>query len=377
MGRLSPGDPERPRRQGRIRRYVLRPVLWSLALAALLIFLFRLWLDSSPARAWAKAQIETRLSAELGREVSLDDVSFELLPLSVELRGFEIAGLPLEAAGEGEPADDPPPLLRAPYAFLEAELFALERRKLHLRLIRVERPQVDLRFFKGGGDNIFDIRRDGDREPFEVLIDQVEIIGGELALDQAQVPLQLDASSLRTRFRGLGDGNLEGQLSVRDVLVTLPSARPVRVSVVAKGQLDARRLLVEEAEVDGDGVDGELDGVCIWARREDRKCSFNVRGTSTGAFLKKLGYFQSLRGDFDFDGTYGWRPGSVGWSGGVEARRLVLWDRVLRDVSGQLLADRFGVRLELDGARYAGGRMRGRVAVDHIRRHPRRQAVHR
>ncbi|MEO1365760.1 MAG: hypothetical protein AAFX50_01195, partial [Acidobacteriota bacterium] len=376
MGRLSPGHPERPPRPGRLRRYVLRPALWSLALVAVALFLFRLWLDSGPARTWAKGQIETRLGAELGRTVTLDDVAFELLPLSVELRGFEIAGLPVDRGAEEPGAEDgafpeaPPPLLRAPYAFLEAELFALERRRLHLRLVRLERPEIDLRFFKGGGDNIFEVRRAGDREPFEVLIDQIEIIGGQLALDHGQVPLQLDASNLRTRFRGLGDGNLEGRLSVRDVLVALPSARPVRVSVVAKGQLDARRLLVEEAHVDGDGVDFALDGSCLWAPRTDRKCSFKARGTSSGAFLQELGYFRSLRGDFDFDGTYGWRPGSVGWSGGVSARRLVLWDRVLRDVSGQLLADRFGVRLELDGARYAGGRLRGTVGVE-VRR-PRR-----
>ena len=368
----EPCDAEEPCRPGRFRRWVLRPVFWGLALVATLVFLLQLWVDTPRARERARLYLVEQLSTSLDRPVGLRGVRFNLLPFHVELWDLVIAGEPdgpMSPGLDGVPEAGPnagTTFLRVPYTYIEADLHALQDRRIHLQLLRMERPEIDLRFYPGGKDNLIQGVGSSSSQPFEIWIDQVEIERADLALDHQSAEITVDAKRLRTRFRGLGDFRLAGSLSAGDVAVTLPESESIRVAVVAEGILERDHVRVDKARITNRHIDARASGSCEWSRErwQHRNCTFQTRGTARGAALRDLGYFRSLHGGFGYDGVFAWRPGAVGWRGRVEGQDLLLWGRRLSNLRGQLSADRFRVVLDLDRAEYSGGRLSGKVEAD-------------
>ena len=393
---------KRPRRRpGRFRRWVARPLLWGLAGLVILIFVLQQLLDTRWARDGARELITERLSAALDRPVTLADLSFELLPLSVEIWGLTIAG----------PEADSQNFIEIPFAAVDADLSALQHRRLHLREVRIERPVIYLEFFPGGTHNMIQRRRDGPRKPrrFDVFIDRVEIDRADFGLDQRSVRLSIDADAVRTRLDGIGELHLAGQLDARDVVLRLPNARPITLAASGRGFLRRGLIEIESARISGPGIAITGNGTCTFPQRgtsgtpsqrgtsgtpsqggtsgtpsqrgtsgtpsrretsgtqsrearDKKKCLFQARGGVPGAVLADLGYFQDLSGDFDFDGTVSWRPFLVGWRSRLSAERAEIFDRQIFDFRGSLVADRYGMRIGIDRAGYAGGTLDGDVA---------------
>ncbi len=356
---------DRPRRRpGRFRRWVLRPLLWGLAGLAVLVFVLQQLLDTRWARDGVRDLITERLSAALDREVGLADLSFELLPLSVEIWGLTVSG----------PEPDSPRFLEIPFAAVDADLSAIQDRRLRLREVRIERPVVFLEFYPGGTHNMITRRRDRPREPrkFEVFIDRVEIDRADFGLDQHSVRMSIAADSVRTRLDGIGEMHLAGQLDAHNVIVRLPNARPVTVAASGRGFLRRGLIEVESARVSGPDIAITGNGTCKFPRRgtngtppqkrEQKKCLFQARGRVRGEVLADLGYFQDLSGAVDIDGTISWRPFLSGWRSRLSAGELEIWNRRIADFEGSLVADRFGFRIGIDQAGYAGGELTGALA---------------
>ncbi|MEM7351357.1 MAG: hypothetical protein AAF657_11160, partial [Acidobacteriota bacterium] len=338
-----------------MRRWVLRPLLWGLAALCVLIFVLQQLLDTRWARDGARQIITERLSAALDRQIGLVDLSFELLPLSVELWGFTISG----------PNPDDPNFIEVPFAAIDADLAALQDRRLHLREVRVQRPIVYLEFFPDRTHNMLKRRRGPAKaRRFDIFIDRLVIDRADFGLDQRSVSLSLDADSVRTRMRGVGEMHLAGQLDAHSVVVRLPNAQPVTVAVSARGALRRGELEVESARISGPDITANGQGVCEYPReaRERRNCLFQARGRARGEMLAELGYFQDLHGGFEFDGSLNWRPDLTGWRSRLEAEDVVIWDRRIDRFDGSLVADRYGFRIGIDQAGYAGGSLSGRLA---------------
>ena len=358
----GPGEANECSGPGRFRRYVLRPLFWSVALAAMLVFILQLWIDTPPARERARLYVVDQLSRSLHRDVSLGSIRFRLLPFHVELRALRIDG------GPGSDA----PFLDAPYVYAEADLDALRRRRVHLQLLRLERPEINLRFYPDGGDNLVPDRDsappvgDGETEPFELLIDQVEIERADLDLEQQQAEISVDAFKVRTHLRGLGDFRLAGHLSAGDVVVHLPQAERIQVAVVADYVLERRRVQVAGGRILGDGLHLDVTGECEWdaAEWQNRNCTFQAAGRADGRVLDRLGYFRSLRGRLDLDGALAWRPGVIGWRGDLRAESFDLWGRRFTDFDGRISADRYRVDLAVTHAGYSDGHLSGSVVAD-------------
>lgn len=343
------------RRPGRLRRWVLRPLLWGLAALALLIFVLQQLLDTRWVRDSARDLLTSKLTAALDREIQLVDLSFTLLPLSVEIWGFVIAG----------PDPDGPNFIEVPFAAIDADLSALKSRRIHLQEVRVQRPVVYLEFFPDGTHNM--IKR-GNKVPgprrFDVYVDRLEIERADFGLDQQGVKMSIAADGMRLRTRGVGEMHLAGQLDAHSVVIRLPNARPVTVAVSGRGFLRRGLIEIESARISGPDISANGSGTCEYPRgaRERRKCLFQARGRAQGALLAELGYFQDLSGSLDFDGTVTWRPRTTGWRSRLTAAGVEIWDRQVEDLSGSLVADRYGFRIGIDEARYAGGLVNGEVA---------------
>ncbi len=352
-------------RPGRFRRWVLRPIFWGLAVIATLAFLLQLWVDTPPARERARQFLVQQLSEYVGRPVSLQGVRFNLLPFHIELWDLVIGGRP--GPGTDRTTELENAFLRIPYAYIEADLDALQNRKIHLQLLRLERPEIDLRFYPDGSDNLISTMVNAEApELFELWIDQVEIERAALDLDHERARITVDAYHLRTRLRGLGGFRLAGNLTSPEVAVRLPESKTIRVAVSASGILERDQLKVEHARITHRSIHASVTGDCEWRRDrwQFRNCTFQTRGDGRGAALRDLGYFRSLIGGFTYDGVFAWRPGAVGWRGQVQADDVLLWGRRLRRLQGSLSADRFRVELDLDQVEYSGGTLAGRVVAD-------------
>ncbi len=344
------------RRPGRFRRWVVRPLLWGLAGLAVLIFVLQQLLDTRRVRDGARRLITEQLAIALDREVTIADLSFELLPLSVEVWGLVISG----------PEADSPDFIEIPFAAVEGDLIALKNRRIHLREVRVQRPKVLLEFFPDGAHNMIKRRRDGPRKPrrFDVFIDRLDVDRADFGIDQHNVRLSIAADAVRTRMRGVGEMHLEGQLDARNVVVRLPNARPFAVAASGRGVLRRGLLEIEDARVSGPDIAITGGGTCVFPReaREQKKCLFQARGRTRGEVLADLGYFADLKGAVGFEGTVSWRPFLSGWRSRLEADEIEIWGRQVEDFRGSLVADRYGMRIGIDQARYAGGTLTGGVA---------------
>ncbi len=369
MGRLRPqrdelGDGKPRRRPGRFRRWVLRPLFWGLAALVVLVFVLQQLLDTRWLRDGARELITERLSTALDREVTLADLSFELLPLSVEIWGLTVSG----------PEPDDQLFLEIPFAAIDADLAALQHQRLHLREVRVERPVVFLEFYPGGTHNMIKRRRNGPPKPrrFDVFIDRVEVIRADFGLNQTNVRLSIAADAVRTRLDGIGEMHLAGQLDAQNVVLRLPNARPVTVATSGRGVLKRGLIEIESARVTGPDITINGKGTCefpsrgsseIQAReaRDQKKCLFQARGNIRGEVLADLGYFQDLSGAFDVDGTFSWRPFLNGWRSRLSADEAQIWNRQVSDFRGSWVADRYGFRIGVDQATYADGQLEGTV----------------
>ncbi len=359
-GAPEPGAHRRRKRAGRFRRWVVRPLFWGLAGFAVVVLVLQLILDAPWTRERARQLAASKLTDILQRDVEIDEIEFELLPLSIEVRGFTIAG--------PEPGD--PPFIHVPFVAIDADLGALQHRRIHLRHVRVERPSVYLQFFPDGGNNYPKRRRDRQRprrpRTFEVLIDRIEIDEGEFGLDQDRIRLSIVSDEVRARFTGLGDLRLGGQLVSRNIVVRLPNARPIEVALSVEAVVESEHLEVTASRITGPGFTLDIEGSCDWTLgdRLDRKCLFQARGDARGSVLDELGYFRDLAGRFDFNGSFAWRPGTSGWRSRIRADVLEVWGRRLEDVDGSLVADRYGARAVLERAGYAGGVITGEVTYE-------------
>ncbi len=357
------GGQRRPRRRhGRFRRWVMRPLLWGLAGLAVLIFVLQQLLDTRWARDGARELITDRLAVVLDREVAITDLTFELLPLAVEIWGLTVSG----------PDPGGPLFLEIPFAAIDADLSALQHRRLHLREVRVERPVVYVEFFPDGTHNMLKLRRDGPPEPrrFEVFIDRLEIDRADFGLDQQSVRMSIAADSVRTRMRGVGEMHLAGQLDAHNVVLRLPNARPVTVAASGRGsirrgiiELESARISGADTAITGSGIcELPLRGTSPRETRARKKCLFQGRGRIHGELLADLGYFQDLSGAIDFDGTLSWRPRLTGWRSRLAAEQLEIFGRRIEDFQGSMVADRYGFRIGIDQAVYAAGRLGGGFA---------------
>ena len=365
-GQLAPGR----RRPGMVRRWFGRPLLWTVLTVAIAFVVAKLWLGSADGREWARTLLETELQARIDHPVSVGRVSFDLLPFRLEAWDVRVSGGTAAEAARPLPAGETPPepFLVLPHAVVDLDLLTLRRGHVDIQRLRLERPEFHLEWYEPGGDNL--VKRHPDRPRSEtrwdVWIDRVEVDKARVFVDHERVEISVAADAVRTTLHGRGPLLLSGQTVAQDVVVRLPEAEPLRVSVAAAATLQRGRLTVETARIRRPGVSADVTGECVFERAtwEQRKCTWNVAGSSEGSVLNELGYFSDLRGPFEAEGELVWRPGATGWRGMVSADQLFLWDRRLTDVSGVLVADRFAARLDLENADYAGGTLQGDIEVE-------------
>ena len=337
-----------------MRRWLVRPAFWALALAALLLFGCYLAINSRQLQDRVARVAEARATDLLGRPVSIGRLRFTLLPLTAELDDLVVGGRTPEEA----------PLAVLPHATIDALVFWRDGLRLELRSVRLDEPLFNFIFDPGQGSNLAELGRrrpGGGGGSLQFALEELTIQRGALVIDHQRLPLDLAARGLSGRFWGTAEPQFEAE--VRDLEVTLPRARPFFGAATVRGRLDGRNLEILHARIAGPDLTLATTGRFRFGA--DRGGALEVALEAGAEFLREVGYVQDqFEGDFDFGGTVSWDADAWGLQGALASRSLRVLNFPLRRMQGVLNGDRERMELEIQRAEYAEGSLTGAVRVD-------------
>jgi translocation and assembly module TamB len=205
-------------------------------LLALLLVLVALALQRLPG-ATARL-VERRLGAFFGRAVQVGALRYRALPLELELRELRVAG----------PTPGAPPFLELARAAVVPSLAALFGPNLVLSRLRLEGLVVRVNAYPGGGDDIPRLG-EGSTRGRALRIRRLSIAGGELLLDHARVPLELELPDFEGRLSGRRRGALAGNLSFGPGPLRFGKGPPLPVRTSLELVLEGPLLKVEAARL--------------------------------------------------------------------------------------------------------------------------------
>lgn len=341
-----------PPRHGRLRRWLVRPLVWTLAILAVLGWLVSFLLDSDFLRQRGRALVVARLSEALGRPVEVGSVELRLVPLTVELVDLRIPG----------PRPQDPPLAVVPRVRVEGEIESIRRGVLRLREITLERPELVLEVHADGTTNLPSLGGGVGGAGFEVRLDAVRVIDGGLRLDEQRVPLDFAARAVRAHLVGARGGELGGQVAAQEIELRLPKARPYPFSLSGRVRLGAKGLVVESARLVGAEIAASGHGAVHWKPQLDGR--FEVIGETSNDFFERLGYLHGeVQARPHFEGVVGWGPQGFLAKGRFASAEAAFVGRHLEAVQGSIAVDAHAVRVEVERGTYHGGSMAGSFVV--------------
>lgn len=335
---------------------MLRPIVWTPAVVALLALALLAMLESAWFAGRAKSWAEDRATRYLDRPVEIGALSIDVVPLSVEAERVVV--------GAEGPADGPP-FAEVDKVQLDARFHSWLRPGITLERLRLQKPIFRLSVDPTGRhDAPRPVRRarTGPRR-FEVEIGVLEVVEGVVELDDRRYPLVVSARDVNADLVG-GDRNLElaGRARASDVSIVLPGARPYFASVSAHGSYRPGRLEIARATLDGPELRANARG--SWEWREPRRGRLAIEASGSGRLLDRLGYAPGLvRGPFEYSGDLVREEGDWSLAGRLSSPGVVVAERSLAALSGRLLVDDTGANYRVESGRYAGGGLTGSVRL--------------
>ena len=165
-----------------------------------------------------RAQVQTRMTLALGREVRVGGLSVNLAGRIVELRDVVIPGLPASKR----------PTLLAPRIRLALSFRSLFTSKILLRGLELEKPQMSVQVFEDGSTDLPRTTPSNTPASRQVSIGRVAVSAGDVFLNDQQIPLEIvwpnfeaslnaDAKNLLAGTMSAGPGPMRfGDLPAQD-----------------------------------------------------------------------------------------------------------------------------------------------------------------
>ena len=337
---------------GRWRRFVVRPLVWLLALVAVAALALRVFLASELVRARVRDLAAARIAEALDRRVTIERVDFSLLPATLVVEGLTVAG----------DRPDAPPLATLRRGELGADLAELGAGRLELGRVALSGLELELEFRADGTDNLPRLRAAGGRG-LTVTIGGLSIDDSRLRLDHREVPLELTASAVQARLVGAGERGLDGAVAAQEVTLRLPGAeRPLTLAVAARVRLEGDRLRVARARVSARDLAVTAAGEIGLRRGEGVRLTASV--ATRGELLDELGWLRGeIAGELEYEGEVAWRPQAWSVTGRVRSPRVEVVDFSLADLAGEVRVDPAGAELALERAGWADGALAGSFGV--------------
>ncbi len=372
---------------GRVRRWVVRPFVWGLLLLLVLAAAAVLFVGSRFARDSAAEVLRSELSDALGREVAVGAVDFHLWTLSpwFELRGVVIPGrAPLD-----------PAVLRLGMARARITWRALAGRRLDVEQLDLERPQLYLRFYPDGSNNLPHLRRRAGNQPqrVQLAIDRLLVQDGTFQLNERRARLDLSARALWARLTddggampgvaggagrapaaaasapgargakgGQGGKSLAFLVTAQEVALRLPDARSWPLTLSVHGGVDAGGLRIAAAHLAGPELSARVDGGIAW--QGDNEVDLGVTARLGASWVNRVGYLEEpIVGATDVTGRFTFRHEDWVYTGNLRAPRIDVLHRVFRDLAADFRGDSRQLAVAVRRASYAAGTFSGPVVV--------------
>ncbi|HKI00885.1 MAG TPA: translocation/assembly module TamB domain-containing protein [Thermoanaerobaculia bacterium] len=360
-------EPPRPprRRHGRVRRWVVRPFIWGLALLIAVLGAGLLVIQSQYARKKALDRIVASMETFLGRKIAIGSIDYTFFPIGLELHDVVIPG----------PRPGDPPVLRAPFARVQIAVRDLRGRVFDLEQIEVVKPEIYLQYNPDGTSNLpqfrFQKQAAGPRR-FEVRIGRILVQDGVFRLNERKTPLSLEARAIWGRLTGRaerggeGGNRLDALVTAQEVVTTLPRARPYRFTVSAKGSVLPEQGLVRiaVARLAGPDLQARVNGQVAY-RSENRRVELGIDAEGAAQIANRLGYMeQPIAGPATVHARFEWTPAGWSYAGTAGSPRIDTFDRVIQDIQASFTGGPDGLDVDVERARYADGTVGGLIAID-------------
>ena len=193
---------------------------------------------------WFHEYVRARIIAELeratGGQVELGRFSFRGPALSAQVAPLVLHGK--EAAGE-------PPLLRVGSVTLGLRIISLFERKIDLASVRVDQPRVRIAIYPDGSTNLPSPgerlgRKSWSEQILDLAVQQYEVAGGLVEIDERRIPLNLRGEGLDLRMSyDARTPAYRGDVNSRSVRVMPAGLAPVETGVSAQFALERTRLV--------------------------------------------------------------------------------------------------------------------------------------
>jgi len=347
----------------------VRPAVWVLIGVIVAVSAGLLYLSSDSFERRVERLLEETATEALGRTVTVEDLDLSLLSLGVEVLDLRIAG----------PTPEDPPVLTSKrvavdLSILDLDLWGGKGTALRLEQLILEEPRFELAYDDAGLSNLPDLPV-GDGEGgggVEIHLGRLLVQRGVFVYDDQRVPLHLDAQDLWGQLEGAAPGPASPyrfRLSARSLDTRLPATAPVAPAVSLEAFLYPDRIELTEGRLAAASTEepelfqADLSGVIRW--RETAEVSLDIEARASAGWANRLGYLEEpIAGPVRFEGQFLWTPEDWRYGGELRSQHLELLDRRVADLRAELVGGADEVRVEVTGARHAGGILRGSLVLD-------------
>ena len=338
----------------RMRRWVVRPFFWSLAILALLALALRSFLASDFVAERLARLAEREISRVVGRPTQIGALEFELLPTRIVLHDLLI------------PSDAPeePPFLTVRRLLVDLDSDALRRDLIDVQTVFASGVRVEVVLRADGSDNLPDFPRDkSGPSQLAVSIGGLFVEDGELNFGDHRVPLDVRARAVLVRLVGVGGTDLQGTATAQEVETMLPGATPWPATVSGKIRVEGDRVEILHARLASALLDARVAGTVGWKGGTHGELHGTVE--AGGDWLDERGYLDGeIVGDLRFDGKVRFARRELRLEGSLASPALELFGLPVDDLAGTLVGDRDRLELEIVRGSYRGGALAGTFAVD-------------
>ncbi len=349
----------RRRRHGRVRRWMVRPAMWTIALVAVAIWALIWIVQGERFGSFVARQVEDAAESYLEREVSIGALRVKLLPLGAEIYDVRLGG----------PEPDDPPFAEVEQILIDADITDFRQPHLYLHQVKLVGPRIFLDFISKGVNNLpRGKKRDKEasprRLPLKVTVRYLALERGFLELRQQRLPMALTAESLTAEVSGNLERELRGTLSAPAVSVSLPKGDPIVGALNLAVNLTPEGLALQEGRIEGIDLKAAVSGHIGWGG--DREVVLELEASGDTSLFRRLGFLNDqIQGPFELVGGMAWRSEAWGFRGELDSRELILLDRPIGHVHCVLSGDRNGIQFDIERADYGSGSIRGAVNVDY------------
>ena len=349
----------RRRRHGRVRRWMVRPAMWTIALVAVAIWALIWIVQGERFGSFVARKVEAAAAGYLEREVSIGALRVKLLPLGAEIYDVRLGG----------PEPDDPPFAEVEQILIDADITDFRQPHLYLHQVKLVGPRIFLDFISKGVNNLpRGKKRDKEaaprRLPLKVTVRYLALERGFLELRQQRLPMALTAESLTAEVSGNLERELRGTLSAPAVSVSLPKGDPIVGALNLAVNLTPEGLALQEGRIEGIDLTAAVSGHIGWGG--DREVVLELEASGDTSLFRRMGFLNDqIQGPFELVGGMAWRSEAWGFRGELDSRELILLDRPIGHVHCVLSGDRNGIQFDIERADYGSGSIRGAVNVDY------------